>query len=139
MLASRRAEIEAGLLRVLLLDECHLLWGDTIGYVWGKTDTEITVPVTNERDKQTYYGAVDYLDKALLLKTYDTANSKNTIDYLNYLLKESPNQKLLIFWDGASIHHSEQIKKWLGKQPKDDFFLAKQPHYSPELNADEQV
>lgn len=113
MLASRRAEIEAGLLRVLLLDECHLLWGDTIGYVWGKTDTEITVPVTNERDKQTYYGAVDYLDKALLLKTYDTANSKNTIDYLNYLLKESPNQKLLIFWDGASYHRSKELKRFL--------------------------
>jgi len=38
-----------------------------------------------------------------------------------------------IVWDGASIHHSEQIEKWLGKQPKDDFFLGKQPHYSPEL------
>lgn len=96
-MASRREEIEAGLLRVLLLDECHLLWGDTIGYVWGKTDTEITVPITNEREKQTYYGAVDYLDKELLLKAYDTANSKNTIDYLSYLLKQSPSQKLLIF------------------------------------------
>ena len=97
-MASRREEIEAGALRILLLDECHLLWGDTIGYVWGKTDTEITVPITNERDKQTYYGAVDYLDKTLLLKTYDTANSKNTIDYLSYLLNESPDQKLLIFY-----------------------------------------
>ncbi len=97
----------------MLLDECHLLWGDIIGYVWGKTDTEITVPVTNERDKQTYYGAVDYLDKALLLKTSDTANSKNTIDYLNYLLKESPNQKLLIFWDGASYHRSKELKRFL--------------------------
>ena len=112
-MASRRAEIEAGLLRVLLLDECHLPWGDTIGYVWDKTDTEITVPVTNERDKQTYYGAVDYLDKALLLKTYAPANSKNTIDYLNYLLKESPNQKLLIFWDGASYHRSKELKRFL--------------------------
>lgn len=113
LLASRRAEIEEGLLRVLLLDECHLLWGDTIGYIWGKTDTEIMVPVTNERDKQTYYGTVDYLDKTLLLKIYDTANSKNTIDYLNYLLKESPNQKLLIFWDGASYHRSKEIKRFL--------------------------
>ena len=58
LLASHRKEIEAGLLKVLLLDECHLLWGDLSGYVWGKTDTEIGVPVVNERSKQTYYGAV---------------------------------------------------------------------------------
>ena len=61
-LARHREEIEAGLLRVLLLDECHLMWGDLSGYVWGKTAQEITVPVINERDKQTYYGAVDYLE-----------------------------------------------------------------------------
>ncbi|RUR72351.1 hypothetical protein PCC6912_63290 [Chlorogloeopsis fritschii PCC 6912] len=112
-MASRREEIEAGRLRVLLLDECHLLWGDTIGYVWGRTDQEITIPIINERDKQTYYGAVDDLDKKLFLKTYDTANSKNTIDYLSYLLKESPNQKLLILWDGASYHRSKEIQNFL--------------------------
>jgi len=112
-LASRREEIETGLLRVLLLDECHLLWGDTIGYVWGRTDQEITVPITNERDKQTYYGAIDYLEKKLVLKTYDTANSKNTIDYLSYLLSQSPNQKLLILWDGASYHRSKEMQNFL--------------------------
>jgi transposase len=113
LLASRREDIETGLLRVLLLDECHLLWGDSIGYVWGRTDQEISIPISNERNKQTYYGAVDYLDKNLLLKTYDTANSKNTIDYLSYLLKESPNQQLLIFWDGASYHRSKEIQNFL--------------------------
>ena len=99
MLASRREDIEAGLLRVFLLDEYHLLWGDSIGYVWGRTDKEIIIPISisNERDKQSYYGAVDYLGKNLLLKTYDTANSKNTIDYLSYLLEDSSNQQLVIF------------------------------------------
>jgi hypothetical protein len=67
------------------------LWGDLTGYVWGKTDTEIAVRVVNEREKQTYYGAVDYLERQLLLKRYDAGNSKNTIDYLRYLLSQSPN------------------------------------------------
>ncbi|TBR61161.1 hypothetical protein B4U84_10180 [Westiellopsis prolifica IICB1] len=44
-------EIETGKLRVLLIDECHLMWGDLSGYVWGKSDQEIAVPVVNERDK----------------------------------------------------------------------------------------
>ena len=113
MLASRGEDIEAELLRVLVLDECHLLWGDSIGYVWGRTDQKISIPISNERDKQTYYGAVDYLGKNLSLRTSHTANSKNTIDYLSYLLEESPNQQLLIFWDGASYHFSKEIQNFL--------------------------
>jgi hypothetical protein len=60
LLVSNREEIKSGRVRVFLIDECHLLWGDLTGYVWGKTDLEIAVRVINERDKQTYYGAVDY-------------------------------------------------------------------------------
>ena len=122
MLASNREEIvprlaanEAGRLRVLLIDECHVLWGDLTGYVWGKTDQEIAVEVVNERDKQTYYGAVDYLTGKLLLKAYKAGNSDYTIDYLRYLLDQSPNQRLLIFWDGASYHRSHLVQNFLGE------------------------
>lgn len=34
----------------------------------------------------------------------EAGNSKNTIDYLQYLLADSPDQQLLIFWDSASYH-----------------------------------
>jgi hypothetical protein len=112
-LVSNRWEIEAGKLRVLLIDECHLMWGDLTGYVWGRTDQEITVPVVNEREKQTYYGAVDYLERKLLLKSYDRGNSKNTIDYLQYLLTNSDNPDVLIFWDGATYHRSKEIQSFL--------------------------
>jgi putative transposase len=36
LLETRRAEIEAGELVIFMVDECHLLWGDICGYVWGK-------------------------------------------------------------------------------------------------------
>lgn len=113
MLANHREEIEAGLLRVLLIDQCHLMWGDLSGYVWGKSDQEISVPVINEREKQTYYGAVDYLERELILKVYDAGNSENTIDYLRYLLTHFAEQRLLILWDGASYHRSEAVRAFL--------------------------
>ena len=119
LLGSNREEIEARKLRVLLIDECHLLWGDLTGYVWGKTDQEIAIGIVNERDKQTYYGAVDYLDGNLLLKAYNAGNSSNTIDYLRYLLDSSPNQRLLLLWDGASYHRSHLVQKFLGEINQD--------------------
>ncbi len=91
------------------------MWGDLSGYVWGKTDQEITVSVVNEREKQTYYGAVDYLKGQLLMKAYSKGNSENTIDYLQYLLNQSPNQQLLILWDGATYHRSKKIQDFLAE------------------------
>ena len=44
-----KPEIESGDLTVFMIDECHLLWGDVLGYVWGKTDMRIEIPVKNEK------------------------------------------------------------------------------------------
>jgi hypothetical protein len=44
----------------LVLDECHLLHGDLTGYVWGQSTIRIEVPITNEKDRQTYFGALNY-------------------------------------------------------------------------------
>ncbi len=60
MLVERHDEIESGKLAVLIADECHLLWGDTTGYVWGKRNEKVEVPIVNQKERQTYYGAVDY-------------------------------------------------------------------------------
>jgi transposase len=38
LLETRRTEIDSGELVVFMVDECHLLWGDICGYVWGKTN-----------------------------------------------------------------------------------------------------
>jgi hypothetical protein len=38
-----------------------------------------------------------------------------TIDYLRYLLAQSPNQQLLIFWDGASYHRSHLVQGFLSE------------------------
>ena len=46
-------KIQKNNLSVFLVDECHLLWGDVCGYVWGKTSERVEIPITNEREKQT--------------------------------------------------------------------------------------
>ncbi|WP_334812205.1 hypothetical protein [Nostoc sp.] len=43
----------SGEMVVFFEDECHLLWGDICGYIWGNTQERIEVPVLNERQRQT--------------------------------------------------------------------------------------
>ena len=54
-----RDEIITEKLVIFFADECHLLWGDICGYVWGKKQERIEIPITNEKERQTYYGAVN--------------------------------------------------------------------------------
>jgi len=107
------ADIAAGTLTVFILDECHLLWGDTCGYIWGKTNIRIEVPITNQRERQTYFGALDYGKKEFLVQGYPTANSECTVEFLKYLRSQRPNQRIAVIWDGASYHKYGEFKKYL--------------------------
>ena len=98
---------------MLFLDECHLLWGDVTGYIWGKTNQRIEVPVVNQRQRQTYFGALNYRTQEFLVVGYTQANSESTIEFLDYLRFTYPQQRLAIFWDGASYHRSRELKTYL--------------------------
>lgn len=124
LLQDRKAEIDSGKLVVLLEDECHLLWGDIIGYVWGKRNKKVEVPIKNEKERQTYYGAVDYFTGELFLKAYPSGNGTNTVSFVKELLGQRettkslmPNEvggaKILLIWDGASYHKGSEMQKYL--------------------------
>lgn len=51
VLEKARPEIEAGLLVVYALDECHLQSDDICNYLWGKSQEREVVLVSNERDR----------------------------------------------------------------------------------------
>ncbi len=85
-LAEKRESIESEKLIVLFVDECHLLWGDICGYVWGKTSSRIEIPIKNEKQRQSYYGAINYrqyLEKA--------NQGKLEKDWLIKCIKLAPN------------------------------------------------
>jgi hypothetical protein len=67
-IGENQAEIEAEQLVVLFVDECHLLGDDGCGYVWGPTDMRIEIPIKNLKDRQTYYGALNYQTKEFIVR-----------------------------------------------------------------------
>ena len=81
-LESRREKIISGELVVFFQDECHLLWGDICGYVWGKTNERVEIPVISQRQRQTYYGALNIQSCECLVKAYEKGNSESTVNFL---------------------------------------------------------
>ena len=100
---------------VLLEDECHLLWGDVCGYVWGRRGEAIEVPMTNYRQRQTYYGAVNFVSREFHLQAFSAGDSGNTISYIKWLMQIYEGKRLLLLWDGATYHRDQQLKAFLAE------------------------
>lgn len=114
LLLKWRAEIASGQVRVMFLDECHLLWGDISGYGWTRRNQRVDVAVKSTKERQTYYGALDYLTKRFMVHEYSAGNEDNTVAFLKYLQSSfDDSTRLVIIWDGASYHRSAAVQEFL--------------------------
>ena len=60
------------------------------------------------------------------------------VAFLRQLLRQVRG-KLLVIWDGASIHHSQPVKDFLAAGAAKRLHLECLPGYAPDLNPDEGV
>lgn len=97
----------------LAVDECHLVWGDARGYGWGPRHERLTIPITNIRIRQTYYGALNLLTGWAVLWEASGGNKENTVAFLKYLRQYFQGRRLIIFWDGASYHRAHLVQDYL--------------------------
>lgn len=117
-------EIKGGDVAVYALDEVHLLEGDLISHLWGKSEERLKIKIDNAKNRQTYYGALNLVNEDLITEEYKKGDGDNTVDFLKKLLKRNPGKRLIIFWDGASYHRGEIMQKFLkeinqGKSPEE--------------------
>jgi transposase len=62
----------------------------------------------------------------------------DVVRFLQLLLREIQG-KILVIWDGASIHRCEAIKNFMSKGGAQRIHLERLPAYAPELNPQEGV
>jgi transposase len=78
-------------------------------------------------------------DGRLLMQSQDHAYcADDVVRFLRLLLRKIPG-KLLVIWDGASIHRAQAIKAFLSRGAAKRIHLERLPGYAPELNPQEGV
>ncbi len=90
-----------------------MLWGDVCGLAWGKRNHPLEIPITNQKLRQTYYGAVNFLTQQFHLKPFLSGNGENTVAYVKWLRKLYPDAKLWLLWDGATYHRYVEMRDYL--------------------------
>lgn len=130
---------------VFFVDECHLCWGDAVGYVWGPVGQRVSVPILNAHERQTYYGAFDLLTGRALTWPAPCGDSDRTVAFFKALRRRFQGRPMLIIWDGASYHRSARVKASLqqinGALPEEEWSiqcLQFAPH-APQQNPIEDV
>jgi transposase len=75
----------------------------------------------------------------LLMQVHEhSIRGEQVVDFLQHLLRHLPG-KLLIIWDGASIHRCEVVKRLLAEGGAQRIHLERLPSYAPDLNPDEGI
>ena len=69
----------------------------------------------NEKEKQTSKGAINYRTGKVIAKEYPQGNTENTINFVEELIKDNQNKQILIIWDGATYHRSQEWREYQGK------------------------
>ncbi|MCT7991971.1 IS630 family transposase [Laspinema olomoucense] len=149
ILEDLKPEIEAGTLVVYALDECHVQGDDVCSYLWADSKDREFIAINNERDRQTYYGALNLINHQFIASPYGTGNGQNTVKFLESIQtlhnQEDCPPKILLIWDGASYHRGEEMKKILTlhnqeKERKDWLIICERfPTYAPEENPVEGI
>ena len=90
------------------------------------------------RDHLSVIGALTPEGKMCIQMQDHSYKGPDVVHFLQLLLREIPG-KLLIIWDGASIHRCQAIKDFLAKGGAKRIHLERLPGYAPELNPQEGV
>ncbi|OUD13559.1 IS630 family transposase [Thioflexithrix psekupsensis] len=115
LIDKEREQIESGEVMYWMQDESHQLWGDICGYIWSKKGERTSIKMSNYRTSQTWYGAVNIYTGEFILDRAKKADTKYTIDFINWLIYRYKEARHVIIWDGASYHRSEGLRTYLEK------------------------
>jgi transposase len=118
--------------RLVYLDEAHIHQDVDLGHGWGERGKRFHVASSSPglSAKVSFYGLYLYNEGQVRLWPYPRANGEHTTDVLRRLRAETPDDKLVVIWDGAPYHRAKAV--WAAAASL-DITLVPLPGYSPDL------
>ena len=105
--------------------------------MWMRRGDQVRVPTPKQNHHVYSYGALNLVTGEWQDRFSPKANSAATLTFLNHLLGQYPEQRILLIWDQATYHRSHQIQNWLRRHPRITALFL--PKYAPELNPVEHI
>ena len=122
---------------VLCEDEMVLSTQTTFQKMWLKQNEYPKIEVSNDKKARSVYGFLDIKTGVEHAFKKDWQNMYIAVDVLKKLRNKYPQEKLLIFWDGAGWHRGSEVKKFIEKD--NNIETVHFPRYSPKENPQEHV
>ena len=72
--------------------------------------------MSHERQRQTYYGALNLFTQEFHVYEASAGNGVHTVAYLQWCQTLYPDKQLVVLWDGASYHRGEEMQKFLAQE-----------------------
>lgn len=69
--------------------------------------------MTNFRQRQTYYGAIEHLRGETTVQPYPTGDGASTVAFVQLLRQKYEGKRLLLSWDGATYHKGAEMVDYL--------------------------
>jgi transposase len=123
---------------IVFVDESGFYLLPALARTWapkGQTP-QLRLPLT--RDHLSVIGALTTEGRLLTWTHEDSIKGSQVVEFLKHLLRQIKG-KLLVVWDGATIHRCKAVKQFLSEGAAKRLLLMSLPGYAPELNPAEGV
>ncbi|GCE07820.1 transposase [Dictyobacter aurantiacus] len=94
--------------------------------------------VTLTRDHISAIGAITPQGRLFMQTQSRSYKGEDVVGFLKHLLRQIPG-KLLVIWDGSSIHRCQAVKDFLAQGAAARLHLERLPAYAPEFKPQEGV
>jgi transposase len=72
--------------------------------------------MTKERQRQTYYGAINVRTRTVPLQEQPSGEGSSTVTFRQWCQSRYPDKKFLVLWDGASYHRGAEMQPFLAQE-----------------------
>lgn len=123
---------------ILFVDEAGVYLLPFVARTWAPVGATPILRAPRSRDHLSVISAVTPDGRLFTHIQQDAFNGVAIVAFLRQLLRHVRG-KLLVVWDGASIHRCQAVKTFLARGAATRLHLERLPAYAPELNPDEGV